>query len=94
MDLMPLLTGGHESSRAASGKAGGGELLHFFSSEVVSLRSGRFKYLAPGFWDTAPGLYDLTVDPGEARNLIPGQPEQARRLKDRLAFARRHPLEG
>ena len=52
----------------------------------MALRSGHFKYLAPGFWDTAPGLYDLSVDPGEARNLIPEQPEQARRLKDRLAL--------
>ena len=84
-DLMPLLTGA-VSQLSGPGEGGGRELLHFYSSEAVALRSGRFKYLAPGFWDTAPGLYDLSSDPGEARNLIPEQPEQARRLKDRLAL--------
>ena len=85
MDLLPLLTGATSQLRGP-GEGGGRELLHFYSSEPVALRSGRFKYLAPGFWDTAPGLYDLSVDPGEARNLIPEQPEQARRLKERLAL--------
>ena len=84
-DLMPLLTGA-VSHLSGAGEGGGRELLHFYSSEAVALRSGRFKYLAPGFWDTAPGLYDLLADPGETRNLIPEQPEQARRLKDRLAL--------
>ena len=84
-DLMPLLTGAVSQLRGP-GESGGRELLHFYSSEAVALRSGRFKYLAPGFWDTAPGLYDLAADPGETRNLIPEQPEQARRLKDRLAL--------
>ena len=84
-DLMPLLTGA-VSQLSGAGEGGGRELLHFYSSEAVALRSGRFKYLAPGFWDTAPGLYDLLADPGETRNLIPEQPEQARRLKDRLAL--------
>ena len=84
-DLMPLLTGA-VSQLSGPGEGGGRELLHFYSSEAVALRSGRFKYLAPGFWDTAPGLYDLLADPGETRNLIPEQPEQARRLKDRLAL--------
>ena len=84
-DLMPLLTGA-VSHLSGAGEGGGRELLHFYSSEAVALRSGRFKYLAPGFWDTAPGIYDLLADPGETRNLIPEQPEQARRLKDRLAL--------
>jgi hypothetical protein len=34
----------------------------------------------------APGLYDLSTDPGETRNLAREQPELARRLKDRLAL--------
>ena len=82
-DLMPLLTGG-VSRLPGPGEGGSRELLHFYSSDAVALRSGRLKYLAPGFWDTSPGLYDLSSDPGETRNLIPEQPEEARRLKDRL----------
>jgi arylsulfatase A-like enzyme len=83
VDLMPLLTGG-VSRLSGPGEGGGRELLHFYSSEPAALRSGRFKYLAPGFWDTSPGLYDLSTDPGEARNLLREQPEMAVRMKDRL----------
>lgn len=85
VDLMPLLSG-TRSRLSGPGEGGGRELLHYFSSDAVALRSGRYKYLRPGFWDSATGLYDLEADPGEAHNLFVEQPELARRLENRLAF--------
>lgn len=54
-------------------------------SPLEGMSDGRFKLIvAP-----RPELYDLTADPGETRNLINDQREQARRLKGALAAARR-----
>ena len=50
---------------------------HFGWSELKSLRSGRFKYIAT----TRPELYDLEQDPGEKKNLY----EERRQLGDRMA---------
>src|SRR5687768_8620483 len=50
---------------------------HYGWSELRSLRSGRFKFIAT----TRPELYDLERDPGELRNLF----EERRPLADRMA---------
>jgi arylsulfatase A-like enzyme len=84
MDLMPLLSGAVQHL-SGPGIDGGRELLHYYSADAVSLRSGRYKYLAPGFWDGKLNLFDLQADPGETRNLFDERPELARQMKDRLA---------
>ena len=50
---------------------------HYGWSELRSLRSGRYKFIAT----TRPELYDLERDPDEARNLY----EERRSLADRMA---------
>jgi arylsulfatase A-like enzyme len=47
-------------------------------------RSGRWKYLRPGFWNTSPTLFDLSADPGERTDLRPSRPEMAAQLEERL----------
>ncbi len=49
-----------------------------------ALRSGRYKYLRPGFWNTSPTLFDLEADPGETNNLVPSRPDLAKQLEQRL----------
>ena len=51
---------------------------HYGWSELRSLRSGRFKYIAA----TRPELYDLERDPREERNLF----DERRPLADRMAL--------
>jgi arylsulfatase A-like enzyme len=48
------------------------------------LRSGRWKYLRPGFWNTSPTLFDLAADPGERSDLRQSRPEMAAQLETRL----------
>ncbi|MCK9623135.1 MAG: sulfatase-like hydrolase/transferase, partial [Methylobacter sp.] len=62
----------------------------------LSLRSGKWKYIAPGKtrdglgpWNTVavpePGfLFDLSTDPGETKNLAAAYPEKVRELADTL----------
>jgi arylsulfatase A-like enzyme/Tfp pilus assembly protein PilF len=50
---------------------------HYGWSELRSLRSGRFKFIAT----TRPELYDLERDPGERQNLF----DERRQLADRMA---------
>jgi arylsulfatase A-like enzyme/Tfp pilus assembly protein PilF len=54
--------------------------LHYGWSEVLALRSERFKFI-----DTPrPELYDLEADPGETRNLVGEKPNVARGMKRTL----------
>jgi arylsulfatase A-like enzyme len=51
---------------------------------VGGLRSGRYKYLRPGFWNTHPTLFDLSLDPGELTDLAPTRPDLAKEMEQRL----------
>jgi arylsulfatase A-like enzyme len=68
IDLLPLLSGA-VSRLSGPGIGGGRELLHYYAATPSALRSGRYKYLEPGFWDGATNLFDLSLDPGETKNL-------------------------
>lgn len=82
-DLLPLLTGS-VSRVPGAGIDGGRELLAYVRAEAVSLRSGRFKFVRPGYWSVVPTLFDLEADPGETRDLYAERPELARTLGERL----------
>ncbi len=64
---------------------GSRELLGYYFGEAVSLRSGRWKLLRPGYWDLIDTLYDLQGDPAETNDLFPSRPEVAVPLSARLA---------
>jgi arylsulfatase A-like enzyme len=82
-DLTPLLAG--EVSRLpGAGVDGARELLGFYFGAAVSLRSGRWKFLRPGYWDLVDTLYDLQADPAETTDLVPTRPDMARPLSARL----------
>jgi arylsulfatase A-like enzyme len=83
LDLMGLLSGA-QSRLAGPGIDGGRELIHYFSTAPSAIRTGRWKYLAPGFWSPVPGLFDLSVDPAENVDLRSAQPDVAARLAARL----------
>jgi arylsulfatase A len=83
-DLTPLLAG--EVSRLPGpGTDGSRELLGYYFGAAVSLRSGRWKFLRPGYWDLVDTLYDLQGDPAETTDLLPSRPEVASALSARLA---------
>ena len=83
-DLSPLLAG--EVSRLPGTAADGSrELLGYYFGEAVSLRSGRWKFLRPGYWDLVDTLYDLQGDPAETTDLYPTRPEVGTALDARLA---------
>jgi arylsulfatase A-like enzyme len=82
-DLTPLLAG--EVSRLpGAGVDGARELLGYYSGAAVSLRSGRWKFLRPGYWDLVDTLYDLQADPAETTDLVPTRPDMSRVLSARL----------
>ena len=82
-DLTPLLAG--EVSRLpGAGVDGARELLGFYYGAAVSLRSGRWKFLRPGYWDLVDTLYDLQADPAETTDLVPTRPDTSRQLSARL----------
>jgi arylsulfatase len=83
LDITRLLTG-EQSRLAGPGIDGGRELIHYYSTEPVAIRTGRYKYLAPGFWSVTPGLFDLEADPSESNDLRATRPDVADRLKARL----------
>jgi arylsulfatase A-like enzyme len=83
LDLTGLLTGA-VSRLAGPGIDGGREAIHYFSTTPSAIRTGRWKYLAPGFWSTTPGLFDLDADPAENVDLRASHPDLALRLKQRL----------
>jgi arylsulfatase A-like enzyme len=83
LDLTGLLTG-TQSVLPGPGVTGGRELIHYFSTAPSAIRTGKWKYLAPGFWGTSPALYDLDADPAESVDLGPSQPDLEAKLKQRL----------
>jgi arylsulfatase A-like enzyme len=83
-DLTPLLSG--EVSRLTGvGIDGSREMVGYYFAEAVSLRSGRWKMIKPGYWDLVDTLYDLSADPAETTDLYPARPEVAISLSARLA---------
>ncbi|MCL4818664.1 MAG: sulfatase [Vicinamibacteria bacterium] len=82
-DLMPLLAGDVQRI-PGPGQEGGREFLSFSRAEPVSLRSGRYKYVRPGYWSVVPTLFDLETDPGERNDLYAVRPELAATLRQRL----------
>jgi arylsulfatase A len=83
-DLGPLLAG-TVSHLPGPGMDGSRELLGYYFGEAVSLRSGRWKFLRPGYWDLVDTLYDLEADPAETTDVLPSRPDVAKTLSDRLA---------
>ncbi|HXI03653.1 MAG TPA: sulfatase [Candidatus Saccharimonadales bacterium] len=52
---------------------------------IESVRSGRYELIRYGSFDPPSyELYDLLVDPGESKNLVPRRPEVLSRLRDGL----------
>ncbi|HEV7501234.1 MAG TPA: sulfatase-like hydrolase/transferase [Vicinamibacteria bacterium] len=83
-DLTPLLAG--EVSRLPGpGVDGSRELLGYYYGEAVSLRSGRWKFLRPGYWDLVDTLYDLQTDIAETTDVFPNRSDVAGPLDQRLA---------
>ena len=84
VDLSRLITG--EVERIGGAGTDGGRELVFWQQwgHVGGLRSGRYKYLRPGLWNTDPTLFDLEKDPGELSDLVPTRPDLARQLEQRL----------
>jgi arylsulfatase A-like enzyme len=83
LDLTALLTG-TESRLPGPGVDGGRETIHYFSTAPSAIRTGRWKYLAPGFWSTSPGLFDLDADPAENVDLRASRPDLEVSLRQRL----------
>jgi arylsulfatase A-like enzyme len=82
-DLTPLLTG--EVPRlTGAGIDGAREMVGYYFAEAVSLRSGRWKIIRPGYWDLVDTLYDLHADPSETTDLYPARPDMASLLSARL----------
>jgi arylsulfatase A-like enzyme len=83
VDITPLLTGAVDRLEGA-GIDGGREMLYYRGAHAVAIRSGRWKYLKPGFWRQETTLYDLESDPGEQFDQAAAQPEIAERLVNRM----------
>jgi hypothetical protein len=61
-------------------------MLGYYFEHAVSLRSGRWKLLRPGYWDLVDTLYDLHDDPSETTDLYPTRPDMTATLSPRLAL--------
>jgi arylsulfatase A-like enzyme len=83
-DVSRLLTGQVERI-GGRGIDGGRELVFFGPEGAAAIRSGRFKYMRPGFWNTQPSLYDLDADPGERNDLRASRPDLVKQLDARIA---------
>lgn len=83
-DVSRLVTG--EVDRIPGRGIDGGREIVFFqeAGRPGALRSGRWKYLRPGVWNTDPTLFDLEADPGERNNLAPSRPDILKQLDQRL----------
>ncbi len=83
-DVSRLITG--EVDQVGGKGVGGGREIVFWQQYGLpgALRSGRYKYLRPGLWNTHPTLFDLSADPGERDDLTASQPELAKQLEERL----------
>jgi arylsulfatase A len=83
-DLTPLLAG--EVTRLpGAGIDGSRELLGYYFGAAISIRSGPWKFLRPGYWDLVDTLYNLQTDPAETTDVDPTRPEIAAALDARLA---------
>lgn len=87
IDISPLLRG-EVSSMPGPGIDGRREHYFFANYEIAALRSGKWKYIRPGFRDSVPVLYDLEADPGETNNLRRVQPDITTLLSKRIAAFR------
>ena len=68
VNISRLLTG--EVDRIPGAGIGGGrEFFFFMTSDIAAIRSGKWKYVRPGFRDSIPVLYDLETDPGETNTV-------------------------
>lgn len=84
VDLSRLITGAVDRI-GGKGIDGGRELVFWQQyGKPGGLRSGRYKYLRPGLWNTHPTVFDLETDPGELNDLAPTRPELATQLEKRL----------
>ena len=84
VDITRLLTG-EVDSIPGKGMGGGREFYFFMTSEVAAVRSGRWKYVRPGFRDSVPVLYDIVADPGETNSLRRFNPDLVSALDKRIA---------
>jgi len=84
VDLAPLLSGEREQM-PGPGEGNRRELFFFINSDVAAVRSGKWKYVRPGFRDSVPVLYDIEADPGELNSLRRAHPDVATRLEKRIA---------
>lgn len=99
-NLTPLLSG--EVSRlTGAGIDGSREMVGYYFADAVSLRSGRWKVIRPGYWDLVDTLYDLHADPSETTDLYPTRPDMAvglsarlKELADQMARAGKRPKKG
>jgi arylsulfatase A len=83
VNISKLLSG--EVSRiGGSGIDGGREFFFFITSDIAAIRSGKWKYVRPGFRDSTPVLYDLDADPGEANSLRRFNPDLITTLEKRI----------
>jgi len=84
VDISRLITG--EVDRIGGKGTDGGRELVFWQQYgwPGALRSGRYKYMRPGLWNTHPTLFDLQTDPGELSDLVPSRPDLANQLETRL----------
>ena len=87
IDISPLLRG-EVAAMPGAGLDGRREHYFFANFEIAALRSGKWKYVRPGFRDSVPVLYDLEADPGETNNLRRQQPDIATQLAKRIAAFR------
>jgi arylsulfatase len=84
VDLARLLSGDLELM-PGPGEGGRREMFFFINADVAAIRSGKWKYVRPGFRDTVPVLYDIEADPGELNSLRRVHQDVAARLEKRIA---------
>jgi arylsulfatase A-like enzyme len=84
-DVSRLVTG--EVDRIGGRGVDGGREIVFWqeAGRPGGLRSGRYKYLRPGVWNSSPTLFDLEADPGETTDLTRSRPELHKQLEARLS---------
>ncbi|HYU40976.1 MAG TPA: sulfatase-like hydrolase/transferase [Vicinamibacteria bacterium] len=83
-DVTPLLAG--EVTRLpGAGVDGSRELLGYYFGAAISIRSGPWKFLRPGYWDLVDTLYNLQTDPAETTDVYPTRTEVGNSLDARLA---------
>lgn len=84
-DVMPVLSGAATRlPLVGKGIGGAREMLGYYFLDPVTIRSGRWKYMLPGFWDFFPALYDVAADPTESIDHMASDPAVAQMLVRRL----------